>query len=146
MEVVAKNITIRAPAQKIFAYLAEPHNYLTIWPGMLEIDDVRRMSSGERRFRWVRKMFGARFEGTSENLDYEPPKRIVSKTHGGIDSVISWAMEPHDGETLVALMFEYQIPTPLHHHPAEDIMAQTERDIEAILAGLKAAVEEPVAV
>lgn len=146
MEVVAKNITIRAPAQKIFAYLAEPHNYLTIWPGMLEIDDVRRTLTGERRFRWVRKMFGARFEGTSESLNYEPAKRIVSKTHGGIDSIISWTLEPHDAETLVALMFEYQIPAPLHHHPAQDVMTQTEHDVEAILAGLKAAVEEPVTV
>lgn len=146
MEVVAKNIAIRAPAQKIFAYLAEPHNYLTIWPGMLEIDDVRRTPTGERRFRWVRKMFGARFEGTSESLNYEPAKRIVSKTHGGIDSIISWTLEPHDAETLVALMFEYQIPAPLHHHPAQDVMTQTEHDVEAILAGLKAAVEEPVTV
>jgi len=146
MEVVAKNITIRAPAQKIFAYLAEPHNYLTIWPGMLEIDDVRRTPTGERRFRWVRKMFGARFEGTSESLNYEPSKRIVSKTHGGIDSIISWTLEPHDAETLVALMFEYQIPAPLHHHPAQDVMTQTEHDVEAILAGLKAAVEELVTV
>ena len=146
MEVVAKNITIRAPAQKIFAYLAEPHNYLTIWPGMLEIDDVRRTPTGERRFRWVRKMFGARFEGTSESLNYEPAKRIVSKTHGGIDSIISWTLEPHDAETLVALMFEYQIPAPLHHHPAQDVMTQTEHDVEAILAGLKAVVEEPVTV
>lgn len=146
MEVIAKNITIRAPAQKIFTYLAEPHNYLTIWPGMLEIDDVRRTPTGERRFRWVRKMFGARFEGTSESLNYEPAKRIVSKTHGGIDSIISWTLEPHDAETLVALMFEYQIPAPLHHHPAQDVMTQTEHDVEAILAGLKAAVEEPVTV
>ena len=69
MAKAVKTITINAPVEKVFGYVSEPTNLPEIWPSLVESTDVQPLPNGGHSSRWVYKMAGMRFEGTS-------PKRL----------------------------------------------------------------------
>jgi uncharacterized protein YndB with AHSA1/START domain len=142
MAKVEKTITINAPIEKVFGYVEEPTNLPEIWPSLVEAKDVQRLPNGGTSFRWVYKMAGVRFEGTSEDTDYVANQRVVSKTKGGIESTVTWMFQPEAGGTKVTYEAEYTVPIPLLGKLAEAfIVKQNEREAELILANLKARME-----
>jgi uncharacterized protein YndB with AHSA1/START domain len=142
MAKVEKTITINAPIEKVFGYVEEPTNLPEIWPSLVEAKDVQRLPNGGTSFRWVYKMAGVRFEGTSEDTDYVANQRVVSKTKGGIESTVTWTFQPEAGGTKVTYEAEYTVPIPLLGKLAESfIVKQNEGEAELILANLKARME-----
>ncbi len=139
MAKVEKSITIHAPAEKIFAYINLPTNLPEIWPSMVEAKDVQALSNGGNSFRWVYKMAGMRFEGTSEDIEWVSDERVVSQTKGGIESTTTWILQPDPGGTKVTFGAEYTVPIPLLGRLAEAfIVRQNEHEAEVLLANLKA--------
>ena len=139
---VVKNIIISAPIEKIFDYISEPTNLPEIWPSLMEIKDVQRLPDGNINNRWVYKMAGIRFEGTSEGVESVSNQRIVSKTKGGVESTQTWMFQPEGDETKVTLEVEYTIPIPLLGKLAEAIIVKmNEHEGEVILANLKSRME-----
>lgn len=142
MTKVVKSITIKSPVEKIFDYINEPTNLPEIWPSLIEIKDVQRLPDGNINNRWVYKMAGVRFEGTSEGVEYVANQRIVSKTKGGVESTQKWMFQPKGDETKVTIETEYTIPIPLLGKLAEAIIVKmNEHEGEVILANLKARME-----
>lgn len=138
MAKVVKSITINAPVEKVFSYINVPTNLLEIWPSMVGVKDVQRLPNGGNRFRWVYKMAGVQFEGTSEDTEVIANERVVSKTKGGIESTITWMFQPEDGGTKVTYEAEYTVPIPLLGKVAEAfIVKANEREAELLLANLK---------
>lgn len=137
-----KMITIKAPIEKIFEYINIPTNLPEIWPSMVEAKEVKRLPNGGNSFRWVYKMAGMRFEGTSEDTEVVANQRLVSKTMGGIESSITWSLQTKDGDTTVTFGAEYTVPIPLIGKLAEAfIVKQNEHEAEILLANLKARME-----
>lgn len=132
-------ITINAPVEKVFSYLQdEPTNLLEIWPSMVEAKDVKRLPNGGTSFRWVYKMVGMRFEGTSEDIEYIANQRVVTKTRGGIDATYTWTFHPEDGGTKMTVEVEWSVPVPVLGKLAEAlIIRQQEREFDLVLANLK---------
>lgn len=132
-------ITINAPVEKVFSYLHdEPTNLLEIWPSMVDVKDVQRLPNGGTSFRWVYKMVGMRFEGTSEDLEYIKNQRVVTKTKGGIEATYKWIFQPEDGGTKMTVEVEWKVPVPVLGKLAEAlIIKQQEREFTLVLANLK---------
>jgi uncharacterized membrane protein len=108
----------------------------------MEIKDVQRLPDGNINNRWVYKMAGIRFEGTSEGVECVANQRIVSKTKGGVESTQTWMFQPEGDETKVTLEIEYTIPIPLLGKLAEAIIVKmNEHEGEVILANLKSRME-----
>lgn len=142
MAKVKKSIVISAPAEKVFEYINVPTNLTEIWPSMVEAKDVQRLPNGGNSFRWVYKMAGMSFEGTSVDTDVVPNERIVSKTKGGIESVVTWAIQPENGDSKVIFEAEYTVPIPLLGKLAEAFIVKlNENEAETILANLKSRME-----
>lgn len=138
MAKVEKTITINAPVEKVFGYIRETANLPEIWPNLKEVKDVRRLPNGGASFRWVYIMAGMRFEGTSQDAEFVPNQRIVSKTKGGIESTLTWTFQPEAGGTKVILEAEYTVPIPLLGKLAGTVIAKlNERDIAVLLNYLK---------
>lgn len=132
-------ITINAPVEKVFSYLQdEPTNLLEIWPSMVEVKDMKRLPNGGTSFRWVYKMVGMRFEGTSEDIEYISNQRVVTKTKGGIEATYTWMFQPEDGKTKMTVEVEWSVPVPVLGKLAEAlIIRQQEREFDLVLANLK---------
>ncbi len=135
-------ITINAPVEKVFGHVNEPTNLPEIWPSMVEVKDVQRLPNGGTSFRWVYKMAGMRFEGTTEDTECVLNQRVVSKSTGGIESLFVWTFQPEDGGTKLTVEVEYTVPIPLLGKLAEAfIVKQNERELELVLANLKTKME-----
>ncbi len=128
--------------EKVFGYVEEPANLPEIWPSMVEAKDVQRLPNGGTSFRWVYKMAGMRFKGTSEDTEYVANRRVVSKSKGGIESTITWTFQPEASGTKVTFEAKYTVPIPLLGKIAEAfIVKQNEQEAELLLANLKARLE-----
>jgi len=142
MATVNKSITINAPIEKVFKYSTEPSNLPEIWPSMIETKDIQPLPNGGNKFSWVYKMAGIRFEGISEDTEFIPNQRSVSKTEGGVESEIIWEYQSEGEATRVTFRGEYTVPIPLLGKLAEAfIVKQNENEAETILANLKARME-----
>lgn len=140
---LSKSITINVPPEKVFAYVNEPVNLVEVWPSLEEAKDVRPTPNGGHSFRWVYKMAGMRFEGTSENTEVVANQRLVSRSKGGIDSTITWLFRPEAGATKVTVETDYTVPIPLLGKLAETfIVRANEHEAETILANLKDRMED----
>ena len=142
MAKLEKTITINAPVEKIFNYISEPTNLPEFWPSLGEVTDVQRLPNGGHSNRWVYKMAGMRFEGTSEDTERVVNQRLVSKTKGGVESTQTWTFQPEAGGTKVTFAVEYTVPIPVLGKLAEGIIVKmNDREGDLILANLKARME-----
>ena len=142
MSKLEKTITINAPVEKVFSYIDGGTNLPEIWPSLVEVTDVQRLPNGGHSDRFVYKMAGIRLEGTSEDVEYIPNQRIVTKTTGGAESTQTWLFQPEAGGTKVTFKVEYTVPIPVLGKLAEAmIVKMNEREGDLILANLKARME-----
>jgi len=137
-----KTITINAPVEKVFSYIEGGTNLPEIWPSLVEVTDVQRLPNGGHSDRFVYKMAGIRLEGASEDVEYVPNQRIVTKTTGGAESTQTWVFQPEAGGTKVTFKVEYTVPIPVLGKLAEAIIVKmNEREGDLLLDNLKARME-----
>jgi uncharacterized membrane protein len=138
-----KTITIKAPVEKVFEYLAKPTNLPEIWPSLIEVKDLKQSPQhlGDT-WHWAYKMAGLRFEGDSKITEFVPNKRMVSKSTGGIPSTFVYTFEKENGHTRFHEEVEYNIPVPVLGKFAEGVVQKlNEREADVFLANLKAILE-----
>lgn len=139
---LVKSIVIGASAEEICGYVNTPTNLPEIWPGMVEATDVQPLPNGGKRFHWVYKMAGMRFEGDSEDTEFIRDERVVSETRGGIHSTVTWMLQAEGDGTKVTFEAEYTVPVPLLGKLAEAFIVRVnEHEAETLLANLKARME-----
>jgi len=137
-----KSITINAPIEKVFKYSTEPSNLPEIWPSLVENKLVERLPNGGNKTQFVYKMAGMRFEGISEDTEFIPNQRVVSKTEEIVESEMIWEYQSEGEATKVIFRVEYTVPIPLLGKLAEAfIVKQNENEAETLLANLKARME-----
>ncbi len=142
MAKIEKSILINAPVEQVFAFMAEPHNLLEIWPSLLEVRNVQPLPNGGYCYDWTYKMAGMRFQGQAEWIEFVKNQRIVDKNESGIPSTFVWTYQPEDGGTRVTVSVEYTIPGAALGRLAEPIIHKmNEHEGETILANLKARME-----
>ena len=143
MATVKKSITINAPVEKVFKYATEPSNLPEIWPSLVENKLVERLPNGGNKTQFIYKMAGMRFEGISEDTEFIPNQRVVSKTEEIVESEMIWEYQSEGEATKVTFRAEYTVPIPLLGKLAEAfIVKQNENEAETLLANLKARMEE----
>ena len=142
MATVNKSITINAPIEKVFKYTTEQSNLPEIWPSLVENEVIESLPNGGTKTRFTYKMAGMRFKGISEDTEFIPNQRVVSKTAEGVESEIIWEFQSEGEATKVTFRGEYTVPIPLLGKLAEAfIVKQNENEAEVILANLKARME-----
>jgi uncharacterized membrane protein len=135
---VQKKITIHAPINKIFAYMADPHNLPEIWPSMVEVKNVEPNPKGGYNFGWVYKMGGMHFDGASDTIEFINNKHLVTKSTKGIESKFTWDYETVKDKTQLTLEIEYTVPMLLIGKFAEAFLAkQNDHEADLLLENLK---------
>ncbi len=142
MAKLVKTTVIKAPIEKVFAYFNDPNNLPDIWPSMVEVKDIQTLSNGGTCFKYVYKMGGIRLEGTSEDTEFVPNQRTVSKSSGGIEGWATMEYETTPQGTKVTITDEYKVPVPVIGKLAEAVIVKlNENEADALLANLKARME-----
>ena len=137
MATVERNITINAPIEKVFTYIADPKNELETVPSITDIRDIIGQGVGQR-YSWTYKMMGISLKGESEVIEYVPNERYVTKSTGSIISTWTWTVKPEGDGTQLNLVVEYTIPVPVLGKVGEWlVLRQNEREADLSMATLK---------
>jgi len=142
MTTAKKSIIVNAPLEKVFQYLDDPLSMLEYWPSMVDVRDIQVLPNGGRKLNWTYKMAGIRLEGSSEDIEYEPRHRSVSKSSGGIDAIHTVVMEPAGSGTRVEWSVDYTIPMPVFGKLAEAVIVKlNDHELDSILSNIKTRME-----
>jgi uncharacterized protein YndB with AHSA1/START domain len=75
---IHKSIEIKAPVNKVFAYINNPKNEHDWLPNMIEVKNVTGSGVGTH-YEWTWKIGAMRFNGESTKIEDFPEKRIVDE-------------------------------------------------------------------
>jgi carbon monoxide dehydrogenase subunit G len=142
MAKIEATILIQAQPNRVFAFMAEPHNLVVIWPSLLEIRNLELLPNGGYCYDWVYKMAGLRFEGRSRCTEFVKDRRIASRNEGNIPSTFVWMYEPEGAGTRVTMKAEYAIPGAALARLVEPIIDKmNQHEADTMLANLRARLE-----
>lgn len=141
MEKVKRSITINAPVEKVFNYVADPMAQLEWLSSMMAVKDVSGSGVGQH-FRWTYKMAGVLLEGETTVTEHIPNERRVTQSKGGVTSTWIINFESHDGGTMMELDIEYTIPIPVIGKLAEKlVLKRNEREADLAMTNIKEKLE-----
>jgi uncharacterized protein YndB with AHSA1/START domain len=142
MAKLSRRTTIHAPADEVFHFLEDKTHFPEFWPSMVEVSDIRDLPNGGKHFHWIYKMAGIRFEGDTDEVEFVENRKLVGKNEKGIESTITWLLDPHGDDTDLTFEAEYKVPVPVLGRMAEKVIVKmNENEAETILANLKTQLE-----
>lgn len=142
MAKVKKNITISAPVEKVYDYLANQKNQPYWIPSMVEVRNSTGSGVGEQ-FQWTYKMAGILLEGETTVTELTQNKRIRSQSKGAVTSEWILNLEPQDGGTMLELNIDYTVPIPVLGKLAEKIVLnRNEREADLAMNNIKEIIED----
>jgi uncharacterized protein YndB with AHSA1/START domain len=141
MATIERSVFIKAPPERVFAFLADHANDTQWLPGMVDTRNFTGEST-DYRWEWTYKMAGISFNGTGQTLEYDPPRRVVVETRGGVVSTWAWTLEPEEDGTRVSLQMEYTVPGAALGKLAEKLLlSQNEKAASQGMANLQRILE-----
>jgi uncharacterized membrane protein len=142
MTTIVRDITIKAPVENVFAFLADPRNLTEVWPNMLAVENVQESNNGGYTYDWTYKMSGVNYTGQAETIEFLTNRQIVTKSSKGLESVHTWGFRSSGNETRLSLKLEYRIPTALLLRLKEPTLVQeNEHEVDAMLQNVKSRME-----
>jgi uncharacterized protein YndB with AHSA1/START domain len=141
MPKINNSININASVEKVFAYVTDPMTSTEWFVGMTEVTDVTG-SGADRQSRWTYTMIGIPFHGESKFTEYVPNQRAVTKQEGGITSIITYTVSPHEGGTKLGMDIDYTIPVPVLGKLAEKVVfKRNQREAQLSMENIKERLE-----
>lgn len=139
MATIRRSISIRAPVDKVFDYLADPTHLPEIWPSMVAISNVKTQANGSS-FDWDYKLLAMRIHGHSDPVELVRNERLVTRSVKGIPNTFRWLFSAQAGQTVVTLEVDYEVPVlgrlaegvvgKLHQREAETLLNSLQRKLE----------------
>ena len=143
MATIRKSISIQAPVDQVFDFVADPTHLPEIWPSLVEVRNVEAHPAG-KSFDWDYRLLGIRIHGHSDPVELVKNERLVSKSVRGIPNTFRWLYTGTEGKTKVVLEVDYESPIP--GRLAERLVGRAnEREAETMLRNLKRKLEMRVA-
>jgi hypothetical protein len=103
MSKIEKRVCVSPCLERLFTYVPETVGVAQLWPGLLEVGEVERLSNGGALARWLYKMTGVIFEdwdARTEPLVGHAATKIVL---GDIPCAIKWNFHSNTPDTAIIL-------------------------------------------
>ncbi|TWD51018.1 carbon monoxide dehydrogenase subunit G [Arthrobacter sp. AG367] len=103
MPVVEESVVIARPPQEVFEFLSKFDNIAVYDSSVTTSEQVGTGPVAEgTRGRGTSKVMGRRFDWTVEVVEFDPPRRMVSRSvEGKLNFTVTFTLEPADGGTRV---------------------------------------------
>jgi uncharacterized membrane protein len=144
MSHIKKDILVNAPLQQVFEMA---YDFESVPQWMVGMEEVRNISPGERgvgsSFEWTYNMVGAKFNGSSRIVSFEPSRKVVIESTGGIDSIWTWTYAAEGEGTRLTCDMEYTVPGAGLGKIADRLFVErtNAKNLEQSLANIKALAE-----
>lgn len=110
MATIQKSIDIDAPAERVFAILADPKRIPEYTPGIISIEDIQQTEQHiDDSFRVTYSVFGLRFPMTFTVTISEQPTRWAMRFDGGMKGTWTWSLEAREKSTHLTTAIAYEM-------------------------------------
>ena len=140
-----RSIDIDAPVKKVFGYVQDPHHFFEAfdeeWRRHMALVEVHQTPDGVgSTFRMMGRMLLLfHMEWVFTRQEYVPNERIVD--HANTGGVWTSTVEPEDGGTKLTMSFGWSSSVPFVGELMDRVGWNGDRDLDAVLANLKKAIE-----
>jgi len=113
MSRVREEIDIDAPVERVFAFFDDLDNAPLLVPSLVEIVNVEPLANGGRHVEYTtRNRHGDLIEATSDHIDYDPPRRTVTRSRqSGVETTSTREFVVNtSGGTRVVATVEWSVP------------------------------------
>ena len=111
---VEEHLVIPGPIQAVFDLIADHRRALEWLTGFTRFDWVGGPELGlGARVRTEGEVLGFPVTTNLEIVEFEPPRRLVSRSIGRVKSATAWQLESAGHDTLVTFSGEYTLPLAL---------------------------------
>jgi Polyketide cyclase / dehydrase and lipid transport len=139
----SRTVHVDAPVEKVFDQVEDLGHFMTAMRGLGEgmtVGDVSTTPEGVgSTVEWKDRVFGIPITATLTCEEYVTNERIVYRSSTG--PVWTLTVAPDDTGTTMGLAFEYHSKMPFFATIVDHVMWDPDRDLDRLLAGLKAQVE-----
>ncbi|MGB8022655.1 MAG: SRPBCC family protein [Candidatus Nanopelagicales bacterium] len=135
---VKRTVTVGAPVEQVFEFLADPANAFGTFPDTWVTDVHREPQGVGTSCRWHARLLGMPMAVTHEYTEVVPNERIVSNSSIGF--VVTWTLEPADGSTRLTMEEDVAASNWVAAALESVVLRWSERDIEDWLAAIAGAV------
>jgi uncharacterized membrane protein len=134
-------VTVRAPIEVAFDFVAEPANTPRFMRGLTRYQPIGEQSRGKgARFDSRAVIAGRNFDVELEVIDWIHNEKMVAASRKGPRTLGTWSFEEYeDGTTAVTLIYEYELPMLFRFVPG--VGGIIEDNLEKSLRELKRLVE-----
>ena len=140
---VERSALIRTTPERAFGFVADPDNALRWMHSFSRFDPEQAGHAGlGAKVTATGTVMGIPVTTTLEVVEFDPPRRLSSRTTGRLKSYSTWQFEPADGGTRVTFLGDYDVPGALLRMIGGPLVQrELETNAEKSLSNLKAILE-----
>ncbi|WP_436931387.1 SRPBCC family protein [Halosimplex halobium] len=139
---VSRSVVIDAPVERVFAFMDDPHNHVTVTPSLAEVRNVESLEGGGKRLDYTFRMAGVGLDGDLVETTRAADERMVFEMRGQLEGEIELAFAPAEDGTELTYTGRYELPGRVLSAVAEPFVRRyNERELETTLANVKTHVE-----
>jgi carbon monoxide dehydrogenase subunit G len=139
---VSESITVDAPVERVFAFMDDPQNHLTVTPSLADVRNVVRLDNGGKRLDHTFRMAGISLDGELEEVERVENEHILFEMRGQLSGEIELTFEPIDGGTRLTYTGRYDLPGQVLERVARPFVRRyNERELSTTLANVKTHLE-----
>ena len=109
--ILTRTVTVKAPVEKVYAFLTDPRRTLGSYPGTSVTDVALSPGVVGSTFRWQSRIVGIPASVDLEYIAAVPSESVTIKSVSGF--VQTWTVTPVEGGTKLALSLENELSGPL---------------------------------
>ena len=137
-------IVIDAPVERVFAFMDDPENHLTVTPSLASVENVERLETGEKRLEHTFRMAGISLDGELEEVERTENERMLFAMRGQLSGEVELTFEAVDGGTRLTYTGRYDLPGSVLGRVARPFARRyNERELSTTLADVNTHVEAP---
>jgi len=142
---VERSALIAVTPEVAFAFVADPSNALSWMHGFTRFEAVDPARRGVgTQVTATGSVFGIPLTTTLEVVEYDPPRRLGSRTTGRLKSYSLWEFAPDPAGTRVTFTGDYDVPGGLLRFMGGPLVErELEKNAETSLSNLKQQLEGP---
>ena len=145
MSKVREEIDVDASVDHVFAFFDDLGNAAILVPSLVDIVTIDPLANGGRHVEYTtRNKHGDLVEATSDHLDYDAPRRTVTRTkQSGVETTSTRLFAPNTtGGTRVVATVEWSVPVKyVSGLVSLPLRGPLRRSLRTSLAAAKAALE-----
>jgi carbon monoxide dehydrogenase subunit G len=140
---VEEQAIVGAPIETVFDLIADSRRALTWLEGFTRFELVPGPERGlGATVRSEGRFLGFSVDALLEIVDYQPPRRLVSRSTGRVQSQTTWALDPVTDGTRVTFTGDYDLPLALRLFGDRVLEQHVGGQVRQSLANLKRLFEQ----